>query len=222
MPQKTLQLVTFTDGSVGRITTRYTPNYGTGTVGPAGVTFSDTDPMADAPTAFSGSGVPPQSGWLLDMFNKTPTSSAPAGERMIYAPQVVSGIGVYASLWPQSNTCIGSTAGDNITLNAVTGQRPDAPILDTTADKLVNSSDMVTVTSTIGGGSVNIAASSQRVSGGSAQTPTFIQKGSLSIGYQNPTGGGAGSGASGSSGPTTVYAQFPQTAGRVSWREILY
>ena len=29
----------------------------------------------------------------------------------------------------------------------------------------------------IGGGNIQIAASSQRVSGGSAQTPTFIQKG---------------------------------------------
>lgn len=208
------------DGSVSRITTKYQPNYTAASrTDPDTTLWDGASALEDRLNAVSPvQTTPVQLGWALDLFNAQSTG-IPSGERIIYAPFVRNGIVFYSSLWPLSNTCVGSTAGDNITLKIVTGARPEESVFDTDANQLVNSSDMVTVT-TPSGATVRLAVSSKRIEGGSAQPPTLVSRGSTGgaagsenfQSFQNPTGGTISS----------FVTSFGRGPGRVSWREILY
>ena len=55
------------------------------------------------------------------------------------------------------------------------------------ANALVNAADLVNVGTTAN--PINVAVSSRRVAGGSAQPPTLVAKGTQFVGFQNPTGG---------------------------------
>ena len=204
-------IVTNPDGSVSRITTRHQPNYTTG---------SRPNPLWDGSTSLADrigststktTDLADQRGWFLDLFNGV-TPDPVTGERIIFAPFVKNGVVFYSSLWPLDNACLGSTAGDNITLMISTGARPDASVFDLTGDQQVNASDMVTVGIDSSGKDIKVAVSSKRIDGGSAQPPTLVSKGSVDIGYQNTTSGNLATG---------VYS-FGRGPGRVSWREILY
>ena len=207
-------IVTNPDGSVSRITTKHLPNYAGADRGtPDSTLWDGAAALENKINAVSNvtSTLANQRGWYLDLFNAQSTG-IPAGERIIFAPFVKNGIVLYSSLWPLGNSCLGSTAGDNIVLNIATGARPDASVFDIDGNSLVNSSDLVTVGTDSSGGSIRIAVSSRRIDGGSAQPPTLVSKGSIDIGYQNTTSGNLATG---------VYS-FGRGPGRVSWREILY
>ena len=205
-------IVTNPDGSVSRITTRHQPNYDSSARTSPDVTLNDSAPnLADKVAAVSNLSSTPanQRGWYIDLFNAQATG-IPSGERVIYAPFVRSGVVFYASLWPVGNTCLGSTAGDNITLMMSTGARPDASVFDLDANALVNASDLVNVGTV--SNPINVAVSSRRIAGGSAQPPTLVSKGTQFVGFQNPTGGQL----------EKIDLKLPGQPGRVSWREILY
>jgi len=210
--------VTNADGSISRITTAHEPNYaGTNRTTPDETKWDGATVLADQINAVSTvQSTPPQRGWYLDLFNGQTGGSGggavtlPKGERMIYAPILRSGILIFSSLWPINNTCLGSTAGDNITLQIATGGRPGASVFDLNANGLVNAGDMVNVGTTAN--PIMVAVSSRRIAGGSAQPPTLIAKGTQYVTFQNPTGGTLES----------PVVKLPGLPGRVSWREILY
>lgn len=205
-------IVTNPDGSVSRITTRHQPNYSSSARTSPDATLNDSaSNLADKIAAVSNLASTPanQRGWYIDLFNAQATG-IPSGERIIYAPFVRSGVVFYASLWPVGNTCLGSTAGDNITLMMSTGARPDASVFDLDANALVNASDLVNVGTV--SNPINVAVSSRRIAGGSAQPPTLVSKGTQFVGFQNPTGGQL----------EKIDLKLPGQPGRVSWREILY
>lgn len=205
-------IVTNPDGSISRITTRHQPNYGTSNRTTPDNTLWDGAPaLADKIAAVSNvqNTLANQRGWYLDLFNGQ-ASGVPTGERIIFTPFVRSGVVFYGSLWPVGNTCLGSTAGDNITLMIGTGARPDASVFDLDANALVNAADLVNVGTTAN--PINVAVSSRRVAGGSAQPPTLVAKGTQFVGFQNPTGGQL----------EKLDLKLPGQPGRVSWREILY
>jgi len=205
-------IVTNPDGSVSRITTRHQPNYGTSNrTSPDNTLWDGAAAVADKVAAVSNvqNTLANQRGWYLDLFNGQ-AAGVPTGERIIFTPFVRSGVVFYGSLWPVGNTCLGSTAGDNITLMIGTGARPDASVFDLDANALVNAADLVNVGTA--GNPINVAVSSRRVSGGSAQPPTLVSKGTQFVGFQNPTGGQL----------ETLDIKLPGQPGRVSWREILY
>ena len=207
-------IVTNPDGSVSRITTKHQPNYtASNRASPDATLWDGAAALADKIAAVSNvqNTLGNQRGWFLDLFNGTP-AAAPLGERVVFAPFVKNGIVFFSSLWPLANVCLGSTAGDNITLMIATGARPDASVFDITGDQAVNASDLVTVGVDGAGNPIKIAVSSRRIDGGSAQPPTLVSKGSVDIGYQNTTSGNLATG---------VYS-FGRGPGRVSWREILY
>ena len=209
-------IVTNTDGSVSRITTKHQPNYNIGPPRPLTGVHAQWDgslSLADKLNAISTDDKDTiiHRGWYLDLFNGA-TPDPVSGERVIFAPFVKNGVVFYSSLWPISDTCLGSTAGDNITLMITTGARPDASVFDLTGDQQVNASDMVTVGTDSSGNAIKVAVSSKRIDGGSAQPPTLVSKGSVDIGYQNTTSGNLATG---------VFS-FGRGPGRVSWREILY
>ncbi len=207
--------VTTTVTSLVRITTKHQPNYTTTVrpVPPAEETNWDGASGANQINSVAEVKNTPadQRGWYLDLFNG-PSGTYEVGERIIYSPFVKNGIVFYSSLWPIGNTCVGATAGDNITLMIATGARPDSSVFDLNGDQQVNASDLVGTGVFVGGVEVKVAASSRRIEGGSAQPPTLVSKGSVDIGYQNTTSGNLATG---------VYS-FGRGPGRVSWREILY
>ena len=206
-------IVTNPDGSVSRITTRHQPNYAPSPSTRVNPLHDGSTSLADklGATSTDATDVINHSGWYLDLFNGV-TPDPVTGERIIFAPFVRNGVVFYSSLWPLANACLGSTAGDNITLMITTGARPDASVFDLTGDQQVNVSDMVTVGTDSSGNALKVAVSSRRIDGGSAQPPTLVSKGSVDIGYQNTTSGNLATG---------VYS-FGRGPGRVSWREILY
>jgi type IV pilus assembly protein PilY1 len=209
-PGVTTNPVTNDDGSISRITTAHEPNYSTTDRTTPDNTKWDGATGADQINAVStAQSTPAQRGWYLDLFNGQSTG-LPKGERMIYAPILKSGILIFSSLWPINNSCLGSTAGENITLQISTGGRPGASVFDLNANGLVNAGDMVNVGTT--SNPIMVAVSSRRIAGGSAQPPTLIAKGSQFVTFQNPTGGTLES----------PVIRLPGLPGRVSWREILF
>lgn len=207
--------VTKTVTSLVRITTKHQPNYTTAVrpLPPAEETNWDGASGANQINSVAVVKNTPanQLGWYLDLFNG-PAGTYEVGERIIYSPFVKNGIVFYSSLWPIGTTCVGATAGDNITLMIATGARPDSSVFDINGDQQVNASDMIGTGVFVGGVEVKVAATSRRIEGGSAQPPTLVSKGSVDIGYQNTTSGNLATG---------VYS-FGRGPGRVSWREILY
>ena len=207
--------VTTTVTSLVRITTKHQPNYTSAVrpLPPAEETNWDGASGANQINSVAEFINTPanQLGWYLDLFNG-PSGTYEVGERIIYSPFVKNGIVFYSSLWPIGTTCLGATAGDNITLMIATGARPDSSVFDINGDQQVNASDMIGTGVFVGGVEVKVAATSRRIEGGSAQPPTLVSKGGVDIGYQNPTSGNLATG---------VYS-FGRGPGRVSWREILY
>ena len=204
-------IVTNPDGSVSRITTKHQPNYAS--ADRPNALWDGSSSLADRLNSAStkSTDLANQHGWFLDLFNGN-TPDPVTGERIIFSPFVKNGVVFYSSLWPVDSVCLGSTAGDNITLMIATGARPDASVFDITGDQQVNATDMVTVGTDASGKALTVAVSSRRIEGGSAQPPTLVSKGSIDIGYQNTTSGNLATG---------VYS-FGRGPGRVSWREILY
>jgi type IV pilus assembly protein PilY1 len=214
---------TLTDGSIVRVTTKHRPNYGA-TARDDSSSYDgmggDVQALIEARGRLSTTPAN-QRGWYLDLLNGSP-SGAPSGERVIFAPFIRNGIVFFSSMWPINDVCLGSTAGDNITLLVATGGRPDSSVFDTNNDYTVNSNDMVTPPGAPAG--VRVAVSSRRIEGGSAQPPTLIAVGSqttsgvgsgqgLVLGAQNTTGGGP---------PFIQFYKFGKGPGTVTWREILY
>ncbi|MBL8379712.1 MAG: hypothetical protein JNM79_17720 [Burkholderiales bacterium] len=214
---------TLPDGSIVRITTRHRPNYTTaarddsasydGMGGAVEQLIEARGRISTTPAS--------QRGWYLDLLNGAP-AGAPSGERNIFAPLLRNGIILFSTMWPINDVCLGSTAGDNLTLQIATGARPDSSVFDTNNDYTVNSSDMVTPPGAPA--TVRVAVSSRRIPGGSAQPPTLIavggqtttgvgQGGGVVLGAQNTTGGGP---------PFIQFYKFGKGPGTVTWREILY
>ncbi|MCC7487849.1 MAG: hypothetical protein IT529_23005 [Burkholderiales bacterium] len=174
----------------------------------------------------AGDSPPKHMGWLLDFPNADTT-----GERSVFRPILNAGRLIFTTLLPLTQPCQFGGSSFLMVVDPVTGGRIDAPVLDTDANGLLNSSD------TVDFAGQQIFVSGVQSTIGITPTPTIIRAGGL------PSGGSTtGSQILGTSGPLVAasgqllaYALaagssggnastmigLSAAGGRVSWRELL-
>jgi Tfp pilus tip-associated adhesin PilY1 len=169
---------------------------------------------------------PKHMGWLLDFPDSTTT-----GERSVFRPIIQAGRLIFSTTLPLTATCQFGGTSFTMVVDPVTGGRIDAPVLDTDANGLLNSKDVVSF------GGTQMYASGVQSTIGITPTPTIIRASSLPPGAQ-----GTGEQILGTSGPLVAsqgvllaYALaagssggnastvigLSAAGGRVSWRELL-
>jgi len=82
-----------------------------------------------------------KNGWYMDL---NVVSTSPEGEMVISKPLVQSGRVSFNTIIPSSNPCTGGLGGFNVTLNALSGGRPDTSVIDLNNDGIIDDNDKVT------------------------------------------------------------------------------
>jgi type IV pilus assembly protein PilY1 len=137
-------------------------------------------------------------GWYIDFI---PTSTIPAGERMIGEPKVLGNIVFATSIIPSTDTCKPGGDGYLNAIDAFTGASLASPFFDANNDGNFNSLDSLTVAGKpIAIGSINL---------GNGLTGDAIAIGNRGI-------------ASGTTGQLKTAPINPGIrTGRIAWREIV-
>jgi type IV pilus assembly protein PilY1 len=162
----------------------------------AEATMSDS-PVRAFSTAAAGDMVGMR-GWYIDLI---PTSTLPAGERMIGEPKTLGNIAFATSIIPSTDTCIPGGDGYVNAIDTFTGASLTSPFFDANKDGNFNSSDTLTfATKQIAVGSINL---------GNGLTGDLIVIGNR----------GFGSGTTGDTKDSPVNLGI--RTGRISWREIV-